>query len=221
MILGVFLHGSYLYAAGKPWIVKDDDASTLLLWLNEAIHFFRIPCFFILSGFFTQMLIERKGKLAFIRMRMRRLALPLVSTALLLNPLQAYFIHGFETRDWKAGAFVASGAFVDFWWNGEWIGHLWFLVYVLAYSIAAAAFWFAWRRLGVRSGDIGVDRIRPLLRGSGLLFLLPVTYVAATVAPKLIPALYWNWGSLSPFGLLIHATYFSFGLLLYLDYRVR
>jgi glucan biosynthesis protein C len=221
MILGVFLHGSYLYAAGKPWIVKDGDGSTLLLWLNEAIHFFRIPCFFILSGFFTQMLIERKGKIAFIRMRMRRLALPLVSTALLLNPLQAYFIHGFRTGDWKAGAFVASGAFAAFWMGGEWIGHLWFLVYVLLFSFAAAAFWAGWKRMGTRIRALGSGLLRPLIHGGSLMFLLSFAYVAGTAAPEFLPFLYWNWGGLSLFGLLIYSPYFAFGLLIYRDYRVR
>ena len=222
MILGVFLHGSYLYAAGEPWIVKDDDGSRLLRWLNESIHFFRIPCFFILSGFFTQLLIERKGKSDFLRMRMMRLALPLVSTAILFNPLQAYFIHGYRTGSWTPGAFAASQDFAAFWLDGGWIGHLWFLVYVLVFSFAAAGFWAVWNRVGRKQiRDMGADIFRPLVRRGLLLFLLPLAYVVGSTAPEFLPFLYWNWGGLSPYGLVVYGPYFAFGLVIFLNTRVR
>lgn len=222
MILGVFLHGSYLYAAGEPWIVKDGDGSRVLLWLNQFIHFFRIPCFFILSGFFTQMLIERQGKSAFVRMRMKRLALPLASTALLFNTLQAYCLHGFRTGSWSFPAFVASGAFADYWIHGEWIGHLWFLVYVLVFSVAAAGFWAVWKRAGSeRIRDLGAGMIRPIVGRGFLMLLLPTAFVACSTVTEFLPALYGNWGGLSLYGLLVYSPYFAFGLVVFLSPRIR
>jgi glucan biosynthesis protein C len=221
MILGVFLHASYPYA-GKPWIVKDSDVSRPLLWLNEAIHFFRIPCFFILSGFFAMMLIERLGKGPFIRLRMKRLALPLVSTALLFNTSQAFFLFGFGTGNWSPAGFLASGAFGGFWVEGQWIGHLWFLVYVLALSIAAA---------GLRAARM--DAVRERLRRSGtawfgllgrkgrFLLWLPFAHMASLMAAGCVPALYLKWGGISPFGILTYGPYFAFGLILFLSPSLR
>jgi glucan biosynthesis protein C len=221
MILGVFLHGSYPYA-GKPWIIKDGDFSRALLWLNESIHFFRIPCFFILSGYFAMMLIERLGKDAFIKMRMKRLALPLASTALLFNSLQAYFLHGHGTGNWSPAGFVASGAFTGFWIAGQWIGHLWFLVYVLAFSVAAAGMRVAGKttRYGhIRAFTAGLFR---MLCHKGLFLLcLPLAHVAASAAAGLFPALYLNWGGISLYGLLTYGPYFAFGLMVFLSSRMR
>ena len=213
MILGVFLHGSYVYAEGRDWIFKDGDSSRLLQGINEAIHFFRIPCFFILSGFFARMLIERQGGMPFLKMRMKRLALPLLSTAVLFNSMQAYLLHGSRTGAWHPADFLFSGAYAGFWASGEWIGHLWFLVYALAFSAAAAA-------MPVRLSDL--SRPWKALRKAGrFLFLLPLVQVAFFAAAGFLPFLYRHWGGLSPYGLLTYCPFFAFGLLVFLSPRIR
>jgi glucan biosynthesis protein C len=221
MILGVFLHGSYPYA-DKPWIIKDDDVSPVLIGLNASIHFFRIPCFFILSGYFAMMLIERMGKSAFIKMRMKRLALPLVSTALLFNSVQAYFLHGVRTDNWSPAAFIASGAFTGFWIAGRWIGHLWFLVYVLAFSIAAAGLRAAGKgRGGERLRAFGAVLSRRLSRHGLILALLPLANLAAFALAGLLPIIYRKWGGISLYGLLTFGPYFAFGLIVFTSPRMR
>jgi glucan biosynthesis protein C len=168
------------------------------------------------------MLIERMGKGPFLKMRMKRLALPLLSTALLFNTLQAYFLHGFRTENWSPAGFIGSRAFTVFWAAGQWIGHLWFLVYVLAFSIAAAALRAVWKSGGRESARaFGEGPLRHLSRRGLFLLLLPVVHVAGFALAGLFPALYLKWGGISAYGLLTYGPYFAFGLLVFLSPRMR
>jgi glucan biosynthesis protein C len=229
MVMGVFLHASYLYAAQEPWLVKDNDSSRLLLWVNQGIHFFRIPCFFILSGFFAQMLLNKQGQGRFLRTRMRRLALPLTSTAILLNSLQSYFLHSSETHTRGLAAFIGSSDYAGFWRSGEWVGHLWFLVYVIVYSAAAAGMWGAWKRLKL---DLAWIRVRARLRAkpspyrwivrSGFfMLLLPAVHLFILIGASFTPLLYRTWGGLSGSMFLQYLPYFLFGLIIFLNPRLR
>ncbi|MDB5047375.1 MAG: acyltransferase 3 [Fibrobacteres bacterium] len=228
MVLGVFLHASFLYAAGKTWLVKDNDSSSLLYWVNASIHFFRIPCFFILSGFFSQMLLHKYGQGKFLRARLRRLALPLLSTAILFNSVQSYFLHAAKAHGWSLAGFLASPDYGDFWKSGEWIGHLWFLVDVLIYSAVAAGLWGVWKRLRPHAAGIrehlskSFPTLSRLLIGQGLfMLLLPAVQLAAFAAASFLPFLYWNWGGLSGYELAFSFPYYFLGLLLFLEPRLR
>ena len=78
MVLGIALHASMSFFVGF-WVVQDvtaDDGG----WFDEffhGIHGFRMPLFFLLSGFFTTMLWRRRGSARLVRHRLRRIALPL------------------------------------------------------------------------------------------------------------------------------------------------
>lgn len=229
MVMGVFLHASYLYAAQEPWLVKDNDSSRLLLWVNHGIHFFRIPCFFILSGFFAQMLLDRQGKGGFLRTRMKRLALPLASTAILLNSLQSYFLHSSQSHARGLAAYIGSPDYAGFWKSGEWVGHLWFLVYVIGYSIAAAGMWGAWKLLRpVQAWRRIRTRLRArstpflwIVRGGFFMLLLPAVHLLLLVVVSFSPFLYLTWGGLSGSRFLQYLPYFVFGLIIFLNPRLR
>ena len=229
MGMGVFLHASYLYAAQEPWLVKDNDSSRFLLWINQGIHFFRIPCFFILSGFFAQMLLNKQGKGRFLRTRMRRLALPLASTAVLLNSLQSYFLHSTETHTRGLAAFFGSSDYAVYWKTGEWVGHLWFLVYVIAYSAATAGLWGAWKRLKPEPAWTSArTRLRAraspfrwIVRSGFFMLLLPAVPLLILVGASFTPVLYRAWGGLSGIMFLQYLPYFLFGLVIFLNPRLR
>ena len=64
MLLGVVLHASLSFFPGF-WPVKDDTATFDGPYdeILHAIHGFRMPLFFLLSGFFTTMLWRQRGGL--------------------------------------------------------------------------------------------------------------------------------------------------------------
>ena len=77
MLLGIVLH-AFLFLIPRAWPIQHPDPPALLYWTAlNAIHGFRMPVFFLLSGFFTAMLWERRGLRQLALHRAKRIALPL------------------------------------------------------------------------------------------------------------------------------------------------
>jgi fucose 4-O-acetylase-like acetyltransferase len=85
MLLGIVLHAALAYT-GAGWIVSDDRVSAGLGMLVPAIHGFRMPLFFLLSGFFSAMLWRRRGLANLLSQRARRILLPLTLGCLTIVP---------------------------------------------------------------------------------------------------------------------------------------
>ena len=77
MLLGIVLHASLSFIP-FPWPVQDSEQNTSLYLVFYAIHGFRMPLFFLLSGFFTAMLWRKRGVLSLAKHRVKRVLLPLV-----------------------------------------------------------------------------------------------------------------------------------------------
>ena len=76
MLLGIVLHASLSFAP-IPWSVQDSQQSEMYLTLFAFIHGFRMPLFFMLSGFFTAMLWRQRGLKQLCLHRFKRIFLPL------------------------------------------------------------------------------------------------------------------------------------------------
>ena len=74
MLLGIVLHGLLSFEA--IWFVRDRYTAEWAGWLNAAIHGFRMPLFFLLSGFFTAMLWRKRGLGSLLWHRTRRILFP-------------------------------------------------------------------------------------------------------------------------------------------------
>ncbi|GIW87841.1 MAG: glucan biosynthesis protein [Isosphaeraceae bacterium] len=85
MLLGIGLHAA-LSLAPIPWIVQDSRKDNGFAWFFQAVHGFRMPLFFLVSGYFTMMLWRRRGPLGMLRQRAMRIALPLVLSAVTILP---------------------------------------------------------------------------------------------------------------------------------------
>ncbi|MFO0958569.1 MAG: acyltransferase family protein [Isosphaeraceae bacterium] len=55
--------------------------------LFSAIHGFRMPLFFVMSGFFAAMLMQRLGQVELIKHRFRRVLLPMLLKLFTIVPL--------------------------------------------------------------------------------------------------------------------------------------
>lgn len=79
MLLGIVLHVILSFApqTAAAWPVTDVSANGVYDLLMAAIHGFRMPLFFLLSGFFTAMLWRSRGLKALLTHRARRIGLPL------------------------------------------------------------------------------------------------------------------------------------------------
>ena len=75
MLLGIVLHAGLSFTP-FPWPVQDTRQTGFYGLLFAAIHGFRMPVFFLLSGFFTAMLWRRRGLRSLLSHRLRRVFLP-------------------------------------------------------------------------------------------------------------------------------------------------
>ena len=75
MLLGIALHAGLSFTP-FPWAVQDERQSGFFWFLFAAIHGFRMPVFFVLSGFFTAMLWRGRGLKPVLSHRFRRVLLP-------------------------------------------------------------------------------------------------------------------------------------------------
>jgi len=102
MLLGIVLHAAIPFV---PYYDADDTGGKLLFGLFEYIHLWRMPLFFLISGYFTSMLWRRRGLRALVRHRLRRIAAPLaifyvpVIVLVLAGIVAGYVIAGVDAED--------------------------------------------------------------------------------------------------------------------------
>lgn len=86
MLLGIAYHAALSLAADFPWLVQDVSRTRALYLFQAAAHGFRMPLFFLISGFFTAMLWRKRGLKALIQQRVRRILLPCLLGLLTIVP---------------------------------------------------------------------------------------------------------------------------------------
>lgn len=114
MLLGIVLHGamSFIPGAGLLWGVQDARASDSFGVMLASIHGWRMPLFFLVSGFFTAMLWKKRGLQALFAHRFKRIFLPLVASMLTITPLM-WIVSGYVRSHVGTKASAASEVAVD------------------------------------------------------------------------------------------------------------
>lgn len=131
MFLGIVLHSSvFALPEAKPiWPIHDPAARgdrTYLLAI-ETIHGFRMPVFFLLSGFFTALLWERRGLRAVAHHRLRRVGIPFAVACLTVLPLSIWLL--VLAADHRPPYDFPLWALPLAWVSS--LAHLWFLWFLL------------------------------------------------------------------------------------------
>ncbi len=91
MVLGIVLHASLSFFP-CPWPVQDTRQNGWLFLVLVVIHEFRMPLFFLISGFFTMFLFRKYGLREMLRLRAARILLPLLLSLLTIGPL-TFFLY--------------------------------------------------------------------------------------------------------------------------------
>ena len=92
MLLGIVLH-SFMSFMPAPWPVQDSRQNDLFFLPVAAIHMFRMPLFFLLSGFFAMFILQREGVRGMLRHRARRILLPLLLALVTIVPAGNFLRH--------------------------------------------------------------------------------------------------------------------------------
>ena len=90
MLLGIPLHASMIYGDGAQWMISSPEKSYFIGMLGVAIHSFRMHAFFAIAGYFSLVLIRRRGTSSWLRSRLTRIGVPLLAATFLLNPIQGF-----------------------------------------------------------------------------------------------------------------------------------
>ena len=184
MALGIILHTANIYSAEITWRINSEDTSAFIFFIREIIHLFRMPAFFMVSGFFCVMTLRKYGSRPFIKVRMKRIALPLVVTALTLNSLQTLILHLTGSQPFE---------YPDYWLSSGWKSHLWFLINLIVY-FALAVFFYTFFYKTTKSIIYSL---------SGLALKLPMALVLLTAALSGVGIV-----ALSPLGFPLYTYYF-------------
>ena len=126
MLLGIVIHASLPYIEGLPkglW-PSDKNTSNIIAIIFEFIHIWRMPIFFIISGFFANLVITRKSLIIWWKNRFLRLVLP----AMIFFPIMSLtipwiFMYGY------------TGNINFFFSNEGQPHHLWFLYHLFIFVL--------------------------------------------------------------------------------------
>jgi hypothetical protein len=213
MLLGIYLHVACAYCSlPDVWWFRDSATNPFFDATLLYIHLFRMPVFMVMAGFFSALLVDKRGVAGFLRNRGLRIGVPLVAGVFTLYPIL-----------WLLGAYgralhqpdslsVAWAAFL----SGRWLRHidtthLWFLNYLLwLYALAVAVRWLG-RPAARWTGPVLAATVTGWLRFAiwpALTFLTLCTMTAGLLDTRndWIPA---------PNVLAAYAVFYAFGWLLY------
>jgi len=136
MMLGLVLHSTETYLIGDnaPW-PKDLNATSISLnYLENIIHMFRMPVFFLVAGFFGALLFYERGTIKMLKNRALRILLPFIVFLFILFPVVVFSLE-YSTALFASqnDAFtVTIENFTQF--IPKWTLHLWFLYYLIMIS---------------------------------------------------------------------------------------
>ena len=198
MLLGLVLHSALGYAThtfGVFSTFHDKAHSDLLMWVIFFIHLFRMPLFFLLAGFFGNLLWHKYGTQAMLRNRVKRILLPLAGSWVFLFPLTilcaAFTVLGGPAgiagiaSQLENGALLAQNnlTFADLFTQLGLI-HLWFLYFLMLFYIGMAWLLVGGRRLPVSVKSTAKNFIRKALYSpGGLVFVVVLTWLSLLSMP--------------------------------------
>lgn len=197
IVLGVLYHAALVFVTPQSYRVTSSEVGVGFDYLVGFIHDFRMYGFFLLSGFFYGLLIERRGRKPALVDRLQRLLVPTFFVGLSFNTVMTLYSPNYQY----------SATFAGYLLNGEWLGHLWFIGNLALYCLVLGP--LLPRVLAVRDSTMSI----PL---AGLVLII----VVGTATP-LLGMLFGVIGRpgpllfLSPYEFLHYLPYFLAGTFFY------
>ena len=121
MLLGIVLHGAMSFLGFPIWPAVDVKSDPVAWgFLLDVIHGFRMPLFFLVSGFFTAMMWKKRGTGGLVKQRLLRIGVPLLIGTIIVAPLmmglaawggkvKAEQSAGWEGRGGGTGGYQSAG----------------------------------------------------------------------------------------------------------------
>jgi len=135
MLLGVVIHSAVSYMIFEPnqvWPYRDPVNSVFFDILVGIIHSFRMPVFFLMSGFFAALIYHRRGNKHFVNNRIKRILIPFIVGWPLLFPV-IFAGFSFATQQLSNEAYIGYISTPIEWLISLW--HFWFLYYLIMFYV--------------------------------------------------------------------------------------
>lgn len=191
----IFYHIGMFYVSWS-WHVKSVHSLTVLEWPMSLVNPWRLLLLFFISGVALSFFYAKRGATMGLGDRAIRLGLPIAFGMLIGVMPQSYYqvleaglfqgdvVEFFPT--YLSSAYVDDGLVTPTW------NHLWYIVYLLLYSVIVAALWRPLQR--------SIGRVRRWLDHPWRLVLLPVfplIVVRLTLTPFFPTThnLFWDWAN--------------------------
>ncbi len=195
MSLGIVLHGTFFVLPTEFWLFVEDwaketpTASNPYVYIFSAIHGFRMPVFFLISGFFAALMWRKRGSQGLISHRLRRIAFPLAVCLITFLPV-SYWLSFQEEPSLRGWLLIWTENLMHFWF-------LWQLLLITAVFMVGL-------ELGLRFRNRLWYLLIPVAACSQ--YLMTDGLLGADLSEHLIPDLNV---------LAYNFTFFAFGVFLY------
>lgn len=211
IVILLFFHTGMLFNIWG-WHIKNPETTTTFNYWMVWSHFFRMPLLLFISGAGTYMALGKRTPSQFTKERFRRLFIPLVFGMFVVVPPQIYFEYinqyngywdfyktVFEFKPYPPGSFS---------WH-----HLWFILYLLVFSLIALPFLIYLR--SPRSEKFRTWIANVMTSPAGMLFVPSVTLLITQILlrpyfPEETHALINDWAFFT-----FYFLFFFFGMLSY------
>jgi glucan biosynthesis protein C len=197
-------HTGRVFNAGEAFYVKGPQVSDLASRVLGFIDVWHMPLLFVLAGASTYLALGQRGRNEYARERVKRLLVPFVFGILVLIPPQTWYGARFNSGYQRSYLhYLISGDFLhlefgrDDYFGGLGTGQLWFILFLLIFSLAALPMW-----AGRHREDSRLIRLSRILAHPAGWLLAGLALLAAEALPDI--------GGKNPF------YYFAFFVLGYL-----
>ena len=225
MLLGIVLHVCIFFMPSSRlfWGAGEYHGDIINLQLLSFIHLFRMELFFLLAGFFAELVASRKGFPHLVKDRLKRIGIPFCAGVLLVMPLHKLLMHGYgnyystfmnKSLVDQLLAVIPFGLCDDAEGLNDGLIHYWFMFYLLLlYSGHFAVRWAA-GLLRIEVPEIVHRAVRACLSTPwGILILAgtvwPLQYLLVDI---FLPPSGFNAPVID---VLLYGMYYAFGALLY------
>ena len=154
-------HVGRVFNAGEAFYVKGPEVSDAASRVMDFVSFWHMPLLFLLAGASTYLALGGRSRLEYARERLHRLLVPFVFGMLVLIPPQTWYGARFNSGyDGSYPSYLFGGDFLqveagrDDYFGGLGTGHLWFILYLLVFSLVALPLWGGRRREGSRLAGV-------------------------------------------------------------------
>ena len=204
MTLGILVHSAQVYNPDMSWLIYSSSNHWSMKILIDVIHAFRMPAFFLVSGYFMLLLLRRQDTTSYLVVRLKRILIPLVASLVTLNVAQFYFL---EAQNWL-GPMTAQERI------GIFTSHLWFLEYLIIYLLIGVSFYCLIQRAAGFRLHFVISNIALFSPGAFVL-AVPLISIGVQVLPYLGIDIYQQYlGVISIQRLINYLPFFGIGALL-------